>query len=211
MKIKKLFSTIGIIFFSVSLFSQDTIKTESKIDSITVYRKGAQISRNLTKYLKKGRSVLVLEGLSSKIDKKTIKASANKGFTIISLSTGIEYLDERKSNKQIEKLRDKRDAFNDSIDLQKKLLSVLVTERDMILTNKSIGGQQQGVNIQDLKTAAAFFNKRLTEIQTNLQQEHSQTVSELAAIKTHAKYWSMAVAAIGTLIINFIWLKLTGS
>ena len=64
----KLILVFGIIFISVNLFSQDTVTVKSKIDSITVYRKGAQISRNLSKNLKKGRSVLILEELSSYIN-----------------------------------------------------------------------------------------------------------------------------------------------
>jgi hypothetical protein len=85
---------------------------------------------------------------------------------VVSVSHSIDYMNKNKITEDVKKLEAKRREVTDSINILKNLRSVYSQEKEMILTNKSIGGDN-GVNINDLQNAASFFRTRLTEIETN--------------------------------------------
>ncbi|MBN1253021.1 MAG: mucoidy inhibitor MuiA family protein [Bacteroidales bacterium] len=156
------------IILPLNIFADDEKKLKSDIKEVTVYLKGAQITRNAETNLKKGKTVIIFAGLSSKIYPESIQISGSDNFTIISVVHNYDYLNEINSSKEIEIIENKRDILLDSINKYKKLILVYQQEKEMILTNKSIGGQTQGVSIHELKSAADFFRSRLTEIELKL-------------------------------------------
>ncbi len=62
--------------------------------------------------------------------------------------------------------------------MENGLLNVYSQEEQVLQANKSIGGQQQGVNINDLKQAADFYRTRLSEIKLK-QLEIGKTIRSL--------------------------------
>jgi hypothetical protein len=158
-----------ILQTAVAVNAQDTLKVGSKIDSVTVFLNGAEITRNITGKIAKGRTVLLVEGLSSKIDTKTVKVSGSKNLTIVSVSNHIEFLKKKTVLKQIELLKNRQIDLADSINLMQKILGVYSSEKSVLESNKSIGGNA-GVKAEDIKTTAQFFRDRLTEIETKTMQ-----------------------------------------
>lgn len=161
------------LFFIPHSFAQSTTTTKKEkdftapIQSVTVYQQGAQITRQSKVELDKGETILVLKSLSAKIDEQSIQVKADEeGITIVSVVHSLDYLNPPLDRADLGTLEVQQKNLSDSIKLQKKLLAVYAQEREMILANKSIGGED-GVNIADLERAATFFRQRLTEIETN--------------------------------------------
>jgi len=148
-------------------FSQTGKNIESSIKKVVVYQQGALVTREAKCQLPKGNTTLILNGLSSKIDPKNlqVKTDSDKAM-VVSVSHSIDYMNKNKITEDVKKLEAKRREVTDSINILKNLRSVYSQEKEMILTNKSIGGDN-GVNINDLQNAASFFRTRLTEIETN--------------------------------------------
>jgi hypothetical protein len=165
------FIIILILFSSYnSIFSQTEKSIDSEIKSVIVYQQGAQIKRVAKCTLAKGKTTLLFKGLSSKIDPKNLQVkSDNDNVTIVSVSHSIDYLNKTVTSKQIEDMGQKKRIIIDSLKILKNLKLVYAQEREMIVSNKSIGGTN-GVNINDLQSAATFFRNRLTEIETNTYQ-----------------------------------------
>jgi len=156
------------LLLQLNIFADDEKKIKSEIKKVTVYLKGAQITRTANTNIEKGRTIIVLESLSSKINSESISISGSDNFTIISVVHNYNYLNQKKSTKEISILKSKRENLLDSITKYKKLKLVYEQEKIMILANKSIGGQTEGVSIDELKAAANFFRSRLTEIELKL-------------------------------------------
>ncbi len=156
------------LLLQLNIFADDEKKIKSEIKKVTVYLKGAQITRTANTNIEKGRTIIVLESLSSKINSESISISGSDNFTIISVVHNYNYLNQKKSTKEISILKSKRENLLDSITKYKKIELVYEQEKIMILANKSIGGQTEGVSIDELKAAANFFRSRLTEIELKL-------------------------------------------
>jgi hypothetical protein len=151
-------------------FGQDEKNIDSEIKSVIVYQQGAQITRIAKCNLPKGKTTLVFNGLSSKIDPKNLQVKPdNDNVMIVSVSHNIDFLNKNKTSKQIEEMEQKKRNILDSLKILKNIKLVYSQEREMIIANKSIGGQN-GVNINELQSAATFFRSRLSEIENNSYQ-----------------------------------------
>jgi len=156
--------------FSSLVYAQTERSIDSEIKKVIVYQQGALITREAKCSLTKGKTTLVFKGLSSKIDPQNLQVkTANNQVTLVSVSHSIDYLNLNKTNKEIVKLDAKKRELTDSIKILKNLKAVYAQEKEMILSNKSIGGTN-GVNVTELQNAASFFRNRLTEIESNSYQ-----------------------------------------
>jgi uncharacterized protein (TIGR02231 family) len=161
---KKLNLFLALVFAACFVQAQDDIEVKSKIDAVTVFLSGAQVSRSADVPVKKGRNIVYFRGLGEGINPSSIQASAPQAFLINSVIHEINYLD-----KAIEAPKVK--VWQDSLEIIQKLVEnnsmengVLETEKQMILRNQSIASKEQGLNIDELVKTSDFFRSRLTEI-----------------------------------------------
>ena len=165
---RKLNLIIAGILLSSLMFAQDTVKVKSEIESVIVYKEGAQIKREAERMIEKGRTTIILSGMTSGLDMNTIKVSANKGIIVVSVLHRFNYMNKDKSTKKIDVLSENLESLVDSTDLYKKFLIVLRDEKSLFQVNKSIGGTQNGVDIENLKATAEFYRSRMKEIELEI-------------------------------------------
>ncbi len=168
-KAMKLRLILPILLAPALAFGQNSrsIPVESKVNEVKLFLSGAQVSRVAAVEIPAGTSVIVLENLPSTLDASTYQVEGKGNFTIMSIKEGF-------SNKR-NSLPKEAQLIKDSISLlliQKEdietLKSLLETEEEFLNLNRSIGGQQNGVNATDLKAAAEFYRTRLTEIRKGI-------------------------------------------
>jgi uncharacterized protein (TIGR02231 family) len=143
---------------------EDPKPVKSTIKEVTVFLQGAQISRTGQVTVPAGTSYLIFEGLPQDIMTQTIQVSGKGDFTILNVVHQINYLNGQKKTKEIMMLEDSLENLNNQITEQSTMLGVYTDEEAMLLANKAIGGQQQGVKIADLKEATEYYRTRLTDI-----------------------------------------------
>lgn len=153
---------LAVSLTSVNTFSQKEPVT--KITAVTVYRTGAVVTRESTGQLSKGTATLIFRGLTAKLDPSTIQFSTTGEVVINSVTHSIDYLNKAEADKEVKALQQKQKLLTDSIRVTLSLKKVYDTERNMIMSNSSIGGNN-GVDITELKQTATFFRERLTEIE----------------------------------------------
>lgn len=162
----KPFSLFLITLLSLtSLFANESKIVESTIKQVTVYQVGAQVVRTSQVKLDRGVTELHFKGLPEGINPESIQASAEQGVTIVSVTHSIDYLNRQIADDNIMKLEARREIILDSINILKNIQKVLSQERELIVSNKSIGGEE-GVKAADLEKMASFFRSRLTEIES---------------------------------------------
>ena len=151
------------LLLSVTVFAAEPLKVSSEIKQANVYLKGAVLKNKATANIPSGRSSIIFTGLSYNIQRESIRIKS-EGCQIFSVTMkknfmDLELLDEqlKKQKEELIKLREKRKDDED-------LLAVYANEKEMILSNKSIGGEQNGVDPEKLRLAAEFFRQRLTDI-----------------------------------------------
>ena len=99
---KRTFVTIAIGAL-LALGATAQVSVNSKIDRVTVFVSGAQITRTAFIDLKTGSTELVLNNLSPNINAQSISAGLSNEVTILSVNNGIDYLNQQAKTVEVEK------------------------------------------------------------------------------------------------------------
>jgi len=175
---KTTFLFVAILMFA-SIFADNDPKTlKTDIKDITVFLSGAQISRTGSVPLSVGNSFVIIRDLPQALNPQSIQVNGKGDFIIMSVVHQINYLKEQEKTKEIIALEDTLEKIKDMVAFENAMLSVYDNEESLILTNKSIAGQNTGVSITGLKEASDFYRSRLADIKTK----------QLSIIKKTGKY-----------------------
>lgn len=156
---------IACLFISIQITrAEDGQKVTSKVEKVTVFLNGAQVTRTATASVVPGTSTLIFENLSPNLDPASMQVRATGDFTILSVKHELNYLGEQLKNKKVEELQAMQKALRDKISLQSTLLTINQEEANMLSKNQVGNGQSAGLDIVKLKAALDFQTARLTEI-----------------------------------------------
>ncbi|MBI4931987.1 MAG: mucoidy inhibitor MuiA family protein [Bacteroidetes bacterium] len=164
---KNIFITSLIAIFPIILFSQENEKkVKSEIKDVTVFLSGASVTSSGSTTIDAGPQDLVFENLSPYIDANSIEAKGEGAFTILAVTFRTNYLNNQPKTKEIKQLEDSLEMLQLKITVQQNLRNVYESEESMLLANKSIGGQNVGVNSAELEKVANILRTRLTDLNT---------------------------------------------
>ncbi|MFY7786801.1 MAG: DUF4139 domain-containing protein [Thermoflexibacteraceae bacterium] len=139
-------------------------KITTKIEKVTVFTSGGQVSRKAKINVPQGKTVFVFTGISPNIDKQSIQIKGEGNFTILSVNHQINYLNEQERRAEITQLEKQITMWLKQQNLEKSMKSVFTQEEAMLLKNQVIGGENVGLKVADLKEAVDFQRNRLTEV-----------------------------------------------
>ncbi len=166
---KRSFTTMLILVCFFCCKAQDLeLKVKFKIEHVTVFLEGAQITRQGAISLKPGVSILTLQEVAPGIQEQSIQVEAPAGVKILSVSFNVNYLEEIKASEKIAALLEDKIQISTSLAQEKSLEEVYREEESILKTNKSIGGTEKGVPIDELKKAMDYFRQRLMDIRQQL-------------------------------------------
>ncbi len=195
---KFLFLIVLLSVFTTAVFGQkeNIIKLSPPVNDAIIYLSGAQIRYKVNVNLQAGRNTLVLENFSPKLNPATIRINSDEATTVLSMKHSVT-----STPVDAEMLR--YNQANDSIKLINKKLSAAADEtnalniqKEMLLKNQSLGGQNTGVNVLDLQKAADFFQTRVLEINkrvTELAVESDNYSTQLTQLQTKVYQLSVGI------------------
>lgn len=158
------FLTLLVAFLSTqSLFAAD-MTVNSTIEKVTVYKKGALVSRKAHVKIPAGVTVVKVPMLSPVFDQKTIQV----GVTNADISLGKIKVEMEMPNRfSIAEINDslvkRTELISDSLDLINSFSTALDQERSILLNNNDIGGDK-GFDASRLSDVATYLRKDLDEI-----------------------------------------------
>lgn len=161
--------TLSILIFSLifsQLFSQEVMEKEIKSDvnEVTVFLDGAQVIRNKTINLTKGKTIVKFVNLSPFIDAKSIQVKAIGDLTVLSVNHQQNFLDKMEKSAQLMNLEKQLETIEDKIKLETTLLKIIDDQLGFLEANKDIGGKNEQVNISNLQQTSEFYGKQLTSL-----------------------------------------------
>jgi uncharacterized protein (TIGR02231 family) len=171
---KIIISTTSLLF-SVLLSAQTStgvVPTQSvavPVKSAVLYLDGAELIHSKSVALNPGRTSIVFTGLTSKLVGKSVQVTTgNPDVSLLSISDKINYLNPAKETARVKSVRDSMEKINNEIEELSAEREAYEKEKEMLMRNISIGGQDKGVVIAELKLAADFYRARLKEINAEL-------------------------------------------
>jgi len=161
-------NTLLFLFITQLSFAQSfkEVELKSNIKEVTVFLQSAQISRTAKVFIAGGKSALIIKGLSPHIDKKSIQVKGIGNFTILSVNHRLNYLSETKKSIREDSLFALINQIDDDMAIKKARLEVLKVKLSLLNSNKSLGGQNTGVSLTQLKQAIDLYDRELTDIKT---------------------------------------------
>lgn len=188
---KYLLSVLVCIGFIQVLYAQkeNIIKTSPEINDVIIYMTGAQMRYKMNVNLVKGRNMLILDNFAPGLNPSSIRVKSDENIAVLSIAHKItsapvesESLKYARINDSIKIISKKLAAIND----EKNALGV---QKDMLLKNQSLGGQNTGVNVAELQKAADFFQLRVLDINkriSELSADSDANISMLEQLQTRA-------------------------
>lgn len=162
-QIIRLFALLVVCLTAQCLFA-DTLTVNSNIEKVTVYKKGALISRKAHVKISAGVTVVKIPMLSPLFDQKTVQVGVtNADITLGKVRVEIEMPNKDVVARSNDSLSRRSKVITDSVDLVLAYKSVLDHERSILLGNDNIGGKK-GFDSLQLSEIAAFLRKDLSEI-----------------------------------------------
>ncbi len=162
----KKFTLISIAVFMIlpATFSQKEVS--SKISGATVFFSGAQIVREATVQVQQGTNVLLFSDLPQSINPRTIVVESESAITLLSVKHNLNYLKNQEKPKEVVKMEDSLKMMQQNLQLKNAILQVYREEESMLIANKSIGGEDNGVQAENLKNSTDFFRTRMIDVKT---------------------------------------------
>lgn len=158
--------------------AEDGQKVASKVQKVTVFLNGAQVTRTANVSISPGTSTLVFENMSPYVDEQSIQLHANGDFTILSVKVERNFLNGLAKQKDIADLQEHEKSLQAKIDLENNLLAVNQEEEDMLRKNQVVTGENASLDVAKLKQALDFQTERMTEIRRK-KLEINSTIASL--------------------------------
>ena len=171
----------ALLFFSIPiLYAQDTVHVDSRINKVTVFQQGAQLTRSGSANLGTGTYTILFPYLAQNLDPSSIQLRSDHEITILSISHRQNFLNEDNLPERLQSLQNKVDNINKLIQQLNAEDEALRAEKDMIFSNQKIGGEQVALSVQQISQVASYFNKRIKEINLALLdiQEQKKKLTE---------------------------------
>lgn len=157
-----------------ALFAQTEQSAQSTITNVTVFRDQAQITRIAKVSLQPGNTNLVFSSLSPFINLNSLQVKTEGNVSLLSVSQRNNFLKTDEKPKAVIELEDTLNNVKQLLELNRIKKEALLLEKDVIASNKHIGGANSGVKADDLEDALLLIRKRSVEIGEDLLKLSNQ-------------------------------------
>ncbi|QTE37081.1 mucoidy inhibitor MuiA family protein [Mucilaginibacter gossypii] len=171
---KKLSIAAALLFITAATRADEGQKVASKVQKVTVFLNGAQVSRTALVNISPGTSTLVFENLSPGIDVQSIQVNAGGDFTILSVNHELDFADNDIRQKNIQTIEANVKLVRNKIALQNNMLSIYQEEANTLAKNPVSNGTNVALDPIRLKQTLDFQTARLNEIKKNQQAVNDQ-------------------------------------
>ncbi len=150
----------------ISAKAQTAEKTlNSKVTEVTVYMQGALLVETVNTQVSAGKQVLVFRNIPAGVDPAKIHVNvSNSNVKLLAVTHRLPGRFDASDDVQLRRYDDSLRAIQDEMEIVTASLNAYDEEKKLLLANKSIGGSQSGVSVNELQKAADFYRNRLADI-----------------------------------------------
>ena len=176
--------TIFTLLFSIPLtlivYGQSVAKhtISTKVNSVTVYLSGAEVERKVDYTLNKGLNELRFSDISSQADSRSIQFELDQKMDLLSITMERDYLSLSKANEKIKIIQDSLELLSKEKQEIGDELNALDTEKQVLLKNQEIGGNNVSLTVEQIRSTADFYRKRTAEINKTVSK-YSREIQDI--------------------------------
>ena len=160
---------ISILFLTVSFFTANAqenkeITVRTTVSDVTVFIKGAQVTRKTSVNFPAGKSTLRFTNLSPYIDAKSVQVKVDGSVMVMSVNHALNYNDTVKLNNEVAVYVKQIEAIDEKIKTEQTNLEIIAEEVSFLKENKKIGGTDKGIEYNNLKLTAEYYNQQIAAL-----------------------------------------------
>ena len=140
------------------------LRIETPIKEVTLFLEGAEVNQQKLITLNAGITQLVFTNLSTKLIPKSIQVNVAQGIDVLSITEKLNYMTAQIESARVKQLKDSLNAEQLKLQILEADKLAYESEKELLSKNNSIGGQDKGVLVAELKLAADFYRSRMKEI-----------------------------------------------
>jgi len=180
---QRIIGTIAAFSITFLGYGQVEKAVQSSVSKVTVFINQAQVTREFKTDLQDGATNIVVEKVSPFINANSIEVKVDPGVTILSVSQRTNYLVNEEKPVEIVQLEDSIQAVTYLLEELKGRKEAFQTEKEVLLANKKLGGENTGLKVEDFEDALQIFRKYMLDINRDLMKI-SQDERKLQLIKS---------------------------
>lgn len=150
--------------------NEEKPRTKAELNTVTVYRTGAEMIHSAKATLTKGNSELIIENLSNALEINSVQAKASDNVTVMGVEFNTDYLKDDIKSPRIKTLEDSVEKLNAEIDKIKLNESITTDLLTVLKANKEIKGTQTGLSVAELMKLMDYYKLKSAELQLELSQ-----------------------------------------
>lgn len=184
MKTKAFF--LSVLALPLLLGAQKTpLKVTSDITEVKVHLNNAEITNKKLLNLTSGTQTIIFTGISPKLNNQSIRVEAGGSVNILSISSQNDHLALQVDGPEASKVRDSIKFFNKKMAEINSQIDAYTTQKQMLLKNGEVKGEETGLNTAELIKLADFLQTRILEINrsldglNNTRTEHQLRINDL--------------------------------
>jgi hypothetical protein len=143
--------------------AQNIPEVTSTLKEVTVFLKGAQLTRTAKTDIPAGTSTVKLVGMSPFLDRKTLLVKGLGDFTILSVNHQLNYLNEKKLEEKFITLNDTIASLTRTLEDIQNELATLMEKESFLKLNQTVKGTEQ-LDAEKLKAVHQYFGDQLNLI-----------------------------------------------
>lgn len=152
---------ICLTIFGLSVQAQDVQEVSAEVESVTVFIKGAQVTRSAKVQIPSGVSVLKFSKLSPYVDARTIQVKTDADIRISAVNFQKNFIDIDKKKAEAEDICKQLDCLKAKLDVENTNLKILESELSFLNENKRITGTAQATSALTLREASDFYSSKV--------------------------------------------------
>lgn len=177
---KKILGIVCILFLTTQANATNEKIVKSSINKVTVYSQGAQIYRKANYSISTGVTEVIIEGVSPRIDPKSLQVKATGNAIILDSKYSLFYPKPSPQNvdglplkirRSISLVEDSIEDMNFEIQMLQDEIDVLVATKNILANNGAIRGKGKvNDSIALLKEAISYYTVKMMEVNKRLQK-----------------------------------------
>jgi uncharacterized protein (TIGR02231 family) len=179
MNLKSLISLLIFSTLAVTAQTSNELVISPQVKEVLLYQQGAQVIYRESVQLKAGLNKLTFKDLPEGMEPSAVQLNADKDVMIMSVSHKLNFLDKfTEASRKL--LEDSLQHFENQLKRTGAERQAFVEEQEMLRANRSIGGENTGVALNELQKMADFVRARHKEIGLKIMETDELMVKQRA-------------------------------
>lgn len=163
---KVLWTSFSLCLICISALAQSPLTGQASLESVTVYRVGAELNHKARISLPKGRSELLINNVANMLDENSLQIAAGANVTIMSATFERDFLKDENKSPAYLKLEDSLKSANRELTKTRNIRTS--EENTLVLLDRNQSLHGSSASVAELIKLADYYKTKQLELRNSV-------------------------------------------